>query len=121
MRHLIKHTPRTVAEVCNISGVVMAVLILLAPNPRVGYLVYPVNLFVWAYLLAEPAAARKRGRSRPARRRARPERRQRGLSPRPITYSGSGSWSRRTVKSVAPAAGAPLPNEVACTVTPISQ
>ncbi len=58
VRHLIKHTPRTVAEVCNISGVVMAVLILLAPNPRVGYLVYPVNLFVWAYLLAEPAAAR---------------------------------------------------------------
>jgi Glycosyltransferase family 87 len=55
VRHLIKHTPRTVAEVCNISAVVMAVLILLAPNPRVGYLVYPVNLFVWAYLLAEPA------------------------------------------------------------------
>ena len=54
LRHLTKHTPRTVAEVCTISGVVMAVLILLAPNPRVGYLVYPVNLFVWAYLLAEP-------------------------------------------------------------------
>jgi len=33
----------------------MAALILLAPNPRVGYLLYPINFFVWAYLLAEPA------------------------------------------------------------------
>ncbi len=54
-RHLYRHTPRTVSEVCNIAGVVMAVLILLAPNPRVGYLLYPINFFVWAYLLAEPA------------------------------------------------------------------
>jgi hypothetical protein len=30
----------------------MCVLILLAPNPRVGYLLYPINFFVWAYLLA---------------------------------------------------------------------
>ena len=54
-RHLYRHTPRTVSEVCNIAGVVMAALILLAPNPRVGYLLYPINFFVWAYLLAEPA------------------------------------------------------------------
>ena len=54
-RHLYRHTPRTVSEICNIAGVVMAVLILLAPNPRVGYLLYPINFFVWAYLLAEPA------------------------------------------------------------------
>jgi hypothetical protein len=33
----------------------MSALILLAPNPRVGYLLYPINFFVWAYLLAEPA------------------------------------------------------------------
>ncbi len=55
-RHLYRHTPRTVSEVCTIAGVVMSALILLAPNPRVGYLLYPVNFFVWAYLLAEPAA-----------------------------------------------------------------
>ena len=35
----------------------MAALILLAPDPRVGYLLYPINFFVWAYLLAEPAPA----------------------------------------------------------------
>ena len=53
-RHLYRHTPRTAAQVCTISGVVMAVLILLAPNPRVGYLLYPINFFVWSYLLSEP-------------------------------------------------------------------
>jgi uncharacterized membrane protein len=53
--HLYRRTPSTVAQVCTISGVVLSVLILLAPNPRVGYLLYPINFFVWAYLLAEPA------------------------------------------------------------------
>ncbi len=53
-RHLYRHTPSTASEVCNIAGVVMSALILLAPNPRVGYLLYPINFFVWAYLLAEP-------------------------------------------------------------------
>jgi hypothetical protein len=32
----------------------MSALILLAPNPRIGYLLYPINFFVWAYLLASP-------------------------------------------------------------------
>jgi Glycosyltransferase family 87 len=53
-RHLYRHTPRTATDVCLIAGVVMSALILLAPDPRVGYLLYPVNFFVWAYLLAEP-------------------------------------------------------------------
>ena len=56
-RHLYRHTPRTSAEVCTIAGVVMAVLILLAPNPRVGYLLYPINFFVWSYLLSQPERA----------------------------------------------------------------
>ncbi len=51
-RHLWRHTPTTVAQVCMISGVVMSALILLAPDPRLGYLLYPINFFVWAYLLA---------------------------------------------------------------------
>jgi hypothetical protein len=50
--YLYKHTPSTVSQVCSISAVVMSALILLAPNPRVGYLLYPINFFVWAYLLA---------------------------------------------------------------------
>ena len=51
-RHLYRHTPSTAAEVCTIAGVVMSALILLGPEPRVGYLLYPINFFVWAYLLA---------------------------------------------------------------------
>lgn len=54
-RHLYRHTPSTAAEVSMIAGVVMSALILLAPDARIGYLVYPINFFVWAYLLAEPA------------------------------------------------------------------
>ena len=50
-RYLYKRTPSTVSQVCDITGVVMCALILLAPNPRVGYLLYPINFFVWAYLL----------------------------------------------------------------------
>jgi uncharacterized membrane protein len=50
--YLYRRTPSTVSQVCNIAGVVMSALILLAPNPRVGYLLYPINFFVWAYLLA---------------------------------------------------------------------
>ena len=53
-RHLYRHTPQTTAEVCTVAGVVMSLLILLAPNPRVGYLLYPINFFVWSYLLARP-------------------------------------------------------------------
>ena len=51
-RYLYKRRPSTVSQVCEITGVVMCALILLAPNPRVGYLLYPINFFVWAYLLA---------------------------------------------------------------------
>jgi hypothetical protein len=53
-RHLYRRTPSTAAEVCMIAGVVMSALILLAPDPRIGYLLYPINFFVWAYLLTEP-------------------------------------------------------------------
>jgi uncharacterized membrane protein len=56
-RHLYRHTPHTVAEVCMISGIVLSALIFLAPDPRVGYLLYPINFFVWAYLLAQPSPA----------------------------------------------------------------
>ena len=76
-RHLYRHTPRTASEVCMISGVVMSALILLAPDPRVGYLLYPINFFVWAYLFAEPAtpsetSARRRRRTAGAERAGQP-------------------------------------------------
>jgi len=51
--HLWRRPPQTTAQVCALAGVVMSVIILLAPATRIGYLLYPINFFVWAYLFAE--------------------------------------------------------------------
>ena len=51
VRHLVRHTPSTAAEVCTLAGWVMGVAILFAPATRVGYLLYPINFFVWGHLL----------------------------------------------------------------------
>jgi len=48
---LVRHTPRTPADVARLLGWVMTVAILLAPATRIGYLMYPVDFFVWAWLL----------------------------------------------------------------------
>jgi MYXO-CTERM domain-containing protein len=53
IRHLVRHPPRNPAEVAALTGWVMLVAILLAPATRVGYLLYPINLFVWAWMLGQ--------------------------------------------------------------------
>ncbi|MBV8464202.1 MAG: DUF2029 domain-containing protein, partial [Acidimicrobiales bacterium] len=61
--HLRRHPPTNAAAVATLTGWVMLVAILLAPATRVGYLLYPINLFVWGWMLrraedpASPAAA----------------------------------------------------------------
>jgi len=64
VRRLITRPPRDATDVCRLTGWVMLVGILLAPATRVGYLLYAVNLFVWAWMLrkAEDPAVRH-GRS----------------------------------------------------------
>jgi hypothetical protein len=49
-RHLYRNPPRDAAAVASLTGWVMLVAILLAPATRVGYLLYPINLFVWAWM-----------------------------------------------------------------------
>jgi hypothetical protein len=49
-RYLWHHAPRDAAEVARVTGWVMLVAIMLAPATRVGYLLYPINLFVWAWM-----------------------------------------------------------------------
>ncbi len=56
--HLSRRPPQTAAQVCTLAAVVMAVIILLAPATRIGYLLYPINFFVWAYLFRGPESAR---------------------------------------------------------------
>ncbi len=55
---LARHPPGTASEVARFAGWVMLVGIMLAPATRVGYLLYPINLFVWTWMLrraGEPA------------------------------------------------------------------
>ena len=51
VRHLVRHPPSHGGQVCTLAGWVMGVAILLAPATRVGYLLYPINFFVWGHLL----------------------------------------------------------------------
>jgi hypothetical protein len=46
-----RRPPRNAAQVAGLTGWVMLIAILLAPATRVGYLLYPINLFVWAWML----------------------------------------------------------------------
>jgi hypothetical protein len=66
IRYLMKRPPRNAAEVATLTGWIMLIAILLAPATRVGYLLYPVNLFVWAWMLRQaddPAKSEGQGRS----------------------------------------------------------
>jgi len=49
-RCLIRKPPRDAAELASFTGWVMLIAILLAPATRVGYLLYPINLFLWAWM-----------------------------------------------------------------------
>ena len=49
-RYLVRHPPRDATGVARVTGWVMLVAILLAPATRVGYLLYPINLFLWAWM-----------------------------------------------------------------------
>lgn len=51
--YLWRRPPQSTAQVCKVGGVVMAVITLLAPATRIGYLLYPINFFTWAYLFNE--------------------------------------------------------------------
>jgi hypothetical protein len=51
VRHMLRHPPRDPSELATLAGWVMLIAILLAPATRVGYLLYPIDLFVWAWML----------------------------------------------------------------------
>ncbi|HVC26348.1 MAG TPA: glycosyltransferase 87 family protein [Acidimicrobiales bacterium] len=47
----VRYRPRTPATVARFTGFAMVVATILAPATRFGYLIYPANLYVWAYVL----------------------------------------------------------------------
>lgn len=48
--YLLRQRPQSVAKICLVGAWVATAAIMLAPATRVGYLLYPINFFVWAYL-----------------------------------------------------------------------
>ncbi len=50
VRVLVRHPPSTPAQVTSLAAWIMLVAILFAPATRVGYLLYPADFFVWAYM-----------------------------------------------------------------------
>ncbi|HLX87625.1 MAG TPA: glycosyltransferase 87 family protein [Acidimicrobiales bacterium] len=48
---LVRRTPRTPAALARVLAWAMTVAILLAPATRIGYFLYPIDFFVWAWLL----------------------------------------------------------------------
>ena len=56
--YLRRRPPADTAQLAWLTGWVMTIAIVVAPATRVGYLLYPINLFVWAWMLRrsdEPA------------------------------------------------------------------
>jgi MYXO-CTERM domain-containing protein len=112
VRHLMRHPPRDPAGVAALTGWVMLVAILLAPATRVGYLLYPINLFVWAWMLGQAevpaiggAVAADGGEPGATA----------GTRASATQFSSSGSWNSSTEYGVMPA------EVVGETTTPTSQ
>ena len=54
--YLRNRPPQDASAVCRVAGWSLTGAILLAPSTRIGYLIYPLNLFVWSWLLTEEAS-----------------------------------------------------------------
>ena len=130
---LVRHTPRKPADLCRLLAVVMAVAIVVAPATRIGYALYPVDFFVWAWLLrAEDGAEGRRPTDpgptaveerEPAAARPEPERVRQPVDALRFVRAQSSSLTAkiRRVKAVlVPAATGPAPKVVGSMVTPAS-
>jgi hypothetical protein len=50
LRLLIRRPPTTPAAVSKVAAWVMLIATLVAPATRIGYLIYPINFFVWSFM-----------------------------------------------------------------------
>ncbi len=85
---LVKRPPRTPAQLAWLTGWVMLIAILLAPATRVGYLLYPINLFLWTWLLGRSSSPATSGGGP-------------GSSTGPAQF-WSGSWKSSSENGVSP-------------------
>ncbi|MCL4449193.1 MAG: glycosyltransferase 87 family protein [Actinobacteria bacterium] len=56
---LILHPPRSLSSATLIAGLSMLIAIVLAPNTRFGYLIYPINILLWAWMMLSSTVPRK--------------------------------------------------------------
>jgi hypothetical protein len=61
VRRLVRRPPASAADVCALGGWVILIAILVAPATRIGYLVYPINFFVWAFMFRGADQVRSAG------------------------------------------------------------
>jgi len=111
---LVRHTPRSAADLSRLLGWVMLVAILVAPSTRIGYLLYPIDFFIWAWLLRSEDLGSTV---------ARPVEETAALEAETASSGQSSSVTANSliVKDVVCAvASAPEPNVVGVTVTPSS-
>ncbi|MEI6453139.1 MAG: glycosyltransferase family 87 protein [Actinomycetes bacterium] len=57
MIYIYRHKPNSIVQICRLSAWVMTCAICFAPATRVGYLIYPINLFTWAWLAESQSSA----------------------------------------------------------------
>lgn len=113
VRLLVRRPPSTTAEVTLLAGWILTVAILFAPATRVGYLLYPINFFVWSWLLRRDEGTVVMGESARVRAEAKDQK---------LSASWRSSRSKR-VDSPAVVALPPLAagNVVAATLRPACQ
>jgi len=111
---LVRHTPRSAADLSRLLGWVMLVAILVAPSTRIGYLLYPVDFFIWAWLLRSEELASSV---------ALPVEEASALDPETVASGQSSSVTANSLivnDVVCAEASGPEPNVVGATVTPSS-
>jgi hypothetical protein len=57
-RSLMNNTPRIGADVAMLAGWCAIFAVVVAPSTRVGYLIYPINFFLWGACFAAAETAR---------------------------------------------------------------
>ena len=64
--YLRRRPPHGAVAVARVTGWVLFIAILLAPATRIGYLMYPLNLLVWSWMLTDDTAVEERGGQAPS-------------------------------------------------------
>ena len=57
-RYLRRHWPLTLSKLLGMLSVFFVLLMCVASATRIGYVIYPINLALWAWVVREPSQVR---------------------------------------------------------------